>query len=664
MSGRTQKDPGSARFRLKDILIVVFCLSGAVYSLNLFRLDLFNTVSLQNEQPVGTITIKQNIVQRRVANRVLWDRLAVESPVYLGDLIRVAELSSATLNIDNKQIDINENTLIRIQRSLGEEGLFEIELTEGSLSLSTGTDGGSIMLNLMGRQVEAAPGTILNAAAGTEGMSLQVNEGTVLFIEEEGSREVPSGTMIALNTQGAQRAEPAAVILKPLPNARFLKSTAQPVSIDFSWRRLNLRPDDSLRLEISADRNFSRIIHVIGGLDIFAQAALESGLWHWRLCLADAVLSAGRLTVTEAAGPQLLSPVTDSLYRYNNEFPALRFQWSQIAEASSYIFEASLIPDFINPQITRQTGAVFIVDSSMGPGTWYWRVKPVFPPVYDGSAAYSQVSFFRIEQSGISETLVIELPEPIPEPEPVPQPEPVVEEPEPAEEVIPAEIRLLAPARGATLPGLSALREQTIFSWEYDGEINNARFILSRNSNPLSGRPYLERSNPGRTIRVDRLEEGNWYWTVVAQTADGLSVSAAEPRQLRVLPIPLLPAPDNRLPAAGSRIGIEQLRTQRNIVFRWAAVPGANAYIFTLYEQTRSGRRQIISTAPENRTSWTLDNVSELDRGTFVWQVEALNRGRNNVIEQRGRIGENSFILDVPLPGPVRLEEPGILYGR
>jgi len=35
----------------------------------------------------------------------------------------------------------------------------------------------------------------------------------------------------------------------------------------------------------------------------------------------------------------------------------------------------------------------------LGDGTWYWRVKPVFPAAYTGSASYSQPAFFRIEQS-------------------------------------------------------------------------------------------------------------------------------------------------------------------------------------------------------------------------------------------------------------------------
>jgi hypothetical protein len=206
------------------------------------------------------------------------------------------------------------------------------------------------------------------------------------------------------------------------------------------------------------------------------------------------------------------------------------------------------------------------------------------------------------------------------------------------------------------------LRQQTVFTWDTNREATGTRFVLSRNQNPLTGTPVRTINNPGRTIRLDRLEEGTYYWTVEVRSPEGL-ISAATPRQLRVLAIPLLSAPGNLRPATGYTIGIEYLRTQSDITFSWAAVPDANAYIFTLYQQTASGRQAIISRPPENRTSWTLEDIRILEPGTFIWQVEAVNRGASGTIEQRGRTVENTFILDVPIPGPVRLEDTGVLYG-
>jgi hypothetical protein len=326
---------------------------------------------------------------------------------------------------------------------------------------------------------------------------------------------------------------------------------------------------------------------------------------------------------------------------------------------------------------------------------------PVFPLIYEGSAAFSPTAFFHIEQleQGSTQELALVLPEPVivdlepvivqpepviaqpepvtlqPVPEPVvrqpipepvvrqPVPEPVVRQPEPVPPPVPVVIRLTTPAAGATLPGLTALRQQTVFTWDTDRQATGTHFILSRNQNPMTGQPVSTIYNPGQTVRLDRLEEGVYYWTVEVRSPEGL-ISVATPRQLRVLAIPLLSAPQNLRPSTGYYIGIEQLRTQRNIVFSWAAVQDANAYIFTLYQQTASGRQVIIDRPPENRTTWTLEDISVLKPGTFIWQIEAVNRGISGAIEQRGRAAENSFILDVPLPGPVRAEDPGILYGN
>jgi len=76
---KSEKEAGG-KFRFVDFFVVLFCLSGAVYSVNLFRLDLFQTINKQNESPIGIVYIKRNIVQRRLSDRVIWDRLLPESP--------------------------------------------------------------------------------------------------------------------------------------------------------------------------------------------------------------------------------------------------------------------------------------------------------------------------------------------------------------------------------------------------------------------------------------------------------------------------------------------------------------------------------------------------------------------------------------------------------
>jgi hypothetical protein len=140
----------------------------------------------------------------------------------------------------------------------------------------------------------------------------------------------------------------------------------------------------------------------------------------------------------------------------------------------------------------------------------------------------------------------------------------------------------------------------------------------------------------------------------------------------RPAPQPVQPAPENRRPAAGQVIQSAELRRDRSISFRWNPVPGADAYIFTLYaEASRPGeagtpdqRRQILRTAPLKTPSYTLDQLSLLDRGTFVWQVEAVQISPSGTVTNIGSPGENSFVIDIPAPAIPRARDTGTLYGE
>jgi LysM repeat protein len=395
-------------FRVIDLFVVIFFLTTALISLYLFRLDLFRTLEARDEEPAGIIIIKNNVVQRRYADRTIWDRLIVDSPVYSGDLIRAAELSDATIFIDENQIGLNENTLIRIQ-SEG-KGSFQIELKEGNVDVVTG--GAGIMLNLMGKVVQAMPGTVLKAEIGDEGFIVQVNEGKATFFDEGQSRELSGGMMIAQDTEGAERIIPAAVVTSPHPNARYINNSSEPLPVNFIWNSFNIDVTETLRLEISKDPNFVKNTKIIDEYDGQAYTAFEPGTWHWRLSQGNTILSTGQLTVAAASGPELLSPVKNSVFRYFSELPQIRFQWTEKSGASHYIIEIDESIEFNNPRISRQVSASSFIQSELGSGTWYWRVQPVFSSAYTGISVYSSAASFKVEQSSDPNAPVLELPEP------------------------------------------------------------------------------------------------------------------------------------------------------------------------------------------------------------------------------------------------------------
>jgi len=404
------------KFRPIDLIVLVVFIFTAFLGLYLFRQDLMQTIEVRDMEPAGIIVIRNNVVQRRHENRVIWDRIFVDSPVYPGDLIRAAQLSSTNIDIDKNDIFLNENTLIRIQQSMTGNGKFLVELQEGNLSVTSSEDSEGLLLDLMGSQVQTGSGSVLNASVDEEGIAVQVSEGTAEFVVEGKAREITEGSMVALDKKGAERKITAAVVTRPVSNARILNNKNESMQITFSWNRINLDNKDFLRLETASDLNFSNNYSVFDNLFNSAKVSLNAGLWHWKLSYEDKVLSKGQFTVIDSSGPALLSPVADTTFRFKQTEGAsrdqgqLRFQWADRPGASSYLIEINDTPDFSSPKISRESVSASMIFSQPGAGVWFWRVKPVFVSANEGEAVFSSSSSFRVELTKDFTAPAIEIP--------------------------------------------------------------------------------------------------------------------------------------------------------------------------------------------------------------------------------------------------------------
>ena len=222
-------------------------------------------------------------------------------------------------------------------------------------------------------------------------------------------------------------------------------------------------------------------------------------------------------------------------------------------------------------------------------------------------------------------------------------------------------VTLVSPPDGTEVPGLDALRRPGTIRWSSAESARRVRFILSQNAD-LS-RPVLETANPPASVTLPRLAEGDYYWTIRAETEEGIDISA-RPFLYRVLPLPLLAEAENRRPGNEYIFGAEQLRTNPSIAFAWDRVEGANSYTLTIFKEGAGGEReQVHSAGALAAPGYTLRDLSVLDQGRFVWQVEALSRKPDGTVEQHGVVGENRFVVDLPQPRRGQLKESETLYG-
>jgi hypothetical protein len=692
---------------IAGFLYIPLCAAGAFIALFFFWNDINQTLIRQNETPIGTVRYKYRAVQRRFSDRLLWDRLRQESPVYNGDLIRTAELSEAAVRFvsDGGNIEILENSLIRITR--GRNGT-RIDLNEGSLLAEI--QDGRMSIESGGAVLSGEEGSVISVRAAEGGPDIQVHEGNV-GITEGGSRR-SAGEGERIGAAGPAHAARLA-LLSPRPQAKFLNNSEGPLAVRFTWNKINFASGETVRLEIAGDRNFTRTIQTIESNGNEAKVELAKGVYYWRAYPAGQAAVAvkwggisGRLQIIHAPAPVLISPVEGEGFRFRTTRPGIRFQWTACEEAAAYVVEVSMEEDMTNivyaTQVQRtgdDTGtAVFY---GFEPGPYFWRVRPVYPQGFEGRAAQSLNAFFRIEK---------------------------------AEKLAAPQTR----ERRETIY-LEGREKSIYFSWNQENDAAYYTFLLSKQQN--LNNPVIKEQVKDNYYALDiqnaNLASGEYYWGVYQTSIEGNSspvsasqrliiVAGAPPKQPLVVPGPEvtvavqpveeplpkiaaavqpveeplpeieaavqpveeplpeiaaavqpvekappagiaaipetrevpLAAPGLTLPRHEEIFTEERIIQDRAITFSWNAVPGARAYELAIYHVTFQGTQEVFRTTVRNALSYTLTDLTVLDRGQFRWQVRALDETR------RGSPAERVFAVDMGNYEAAEGNESGVIFGN
>jgi hypothetical protein len=695
--------PSKDNSRLKDVLLYAFCTAGILISLNFFRLDLFRTMTRQTEEPVGTVTFKYRAAQRRFADRVLWDRLRRESPVYDGDSIRTAELSEATISFaGGAVIDLEENSLIQIHDDRRGP---RIDIGGGDLS-ATASAGSALVLVSGGNAAALEAGSTARAGVGSGGFRVMVAEGAASLMVNGERRTAAAGEFLAVEN-GEPEETPAfrPTALFPRPAARLLYPGEGTLTVSFRWTRR----EDPVRLELAEDRGFTRIVFRGDFAGDSAAADLGAGSYFWRVFPADespdssadssgaASFDAIPLKIIAAPAPVLMSPAEGSAWQFRVKRPSIRFHWTELEDAVSYVLEAADNPRMRNPVFSREVRGASLHTSELEPGTWYWRVRPVFPPVYEGEAGEGEASSFRIVQSGDLEVPVLQSPAsgaPVNiaagrgdlyfswrrEPEAQVYTIRISANGDLSDPLITAAVQdnfyvyragetLIGPGRyywtvfqtdaegndSAPSPAqaFTALEGELIQRTVFPPDayrigrafLPDIRFTW-KSTLPFPGRFQVSPSADFSRLVIDEavsgesltgrfLPEGSWYWRIQAGEPGG-AVFETPPRSFTV--VPPLPAPALTAPGMNRRVVVLEGEGQR---FSWDPSPGAEYYQFKLYHEADRNRtvyeRNFLE---ETALSLALDTYPE---GNYFWTVQGFVSENARSTRITGLIAEGGF---------------------
>jgi hypothetical protein len=314
--GKKRNTRSQRTLNAPDIAVIVFCLVGALLSFWFFWKDL-NRAIHQNQAPVGTVTFKKGGAQRRLGDRVLWDRLRRESPVYDGDFIRTSELSDATVTFDEvrksglevRKFNLSENSLIQI-RTMGNYAV--VDLASGDLSVENSSPNAMVLIS-GGKQVELS-GVMKARASEDGGFELEVLEGSAVISDGEDRIVREAGQVFSVDPEGRTVERPRVVMIRPLPDEE-LACQGETLRVDFSWVPVNFTGTEQIRLEISGSRRFIPPLERLDTQGSGASVDLPPGTYWWRAYAAGSGLPEGapeKLVILPPAAAPLI-PVIAAL---------------------------------------------------------------------------------------------------------------------------------------------------------------------------------------------------------------------------------------------------------------------------------------------------------------------------------------------------------------
>ena len=411
--------------RLLDALIAVSGVAVCCTSIVLFVKDLNRHTIRRDKDTIASIVYKYKTAHRKFNDRVVWERLWQDAPLYNADTIRTAEQSFATITfIDGTVIDVLSSTMIQV--FYNENGYY-LNVGNGSVSVDTtakkdGSSKNSVHLMLDdGSSIECETGsrvsTVTNSSIGVNSVSVQAGTASIKTISGEKDTVLGGESVTIEKIQPSvdeRRTEPEVVIKRSrisivsVPKELYILGfDHDPKRIELEWKIYEAAENSDVVVQTSLYRDFSEIIksQTIKGRNSYYIDAASEGAMYWKVFLKDQpeVAETGKVFVDYASPVVLSSPLENAVYTFRKNFPQVSFAWSGNKYADYYRLDVSESPDMSNPVISQDAYTQRVSFDSLREGKYYWTVTPYYSENSIGYGNNAGIRSFSIQEQKMSD---------------------------------------------------------------------------------------------------------------------------------------------------------------------------------------------------------------------------------------------------------------------
>ncbi len=570
--------------------VVILSLGGAAFCTRLLYVDVYvNTSRIDGLIEAGFIKEKNETVKRKLSDNMIWDLMKKNDKLFWDDSIQTSDRAQTVISLKGGgEIKLGSSSLVILAK---DNDQLSLDLKSGQLVIE-GQDS-SLLTEIKINGVAMKTG-------GRKTLALNIDEKkgrlTATSTEADGT-----GKQVIVNKDGTVEEKIIPVTLDA-PSALMRKLIDGKIeNVTFKW---NSRSDIH-SLEISQDKDFTRLISKTSSDKKFVIVPLELGQYFWRvrdLTTKKEIISEVRsIDIVQMQAPKLLDPAPKRKLSFHGEIPSVEFTWESSFNANSYLIEISHDSDFKEVFYKDDTAKTSLKTSRLTEGPIFWRVSAI----YGEDRKPSSISEFEIKKS--LETNPPQLISP--------------------ETRLSIAMEFFQNNKGVT------------FKWSHqDLEIH--KFVLSKDVD-LKGEPLLGlETTEDEMLYKEKLEPGTYFWSVGYQDVGGVWLFK-EIRSFTIQPpTPLLPSP--KLLTSKTEFNVAD---DGNISLKWAPVQGAIEYKFRL---VKIGNKE--SKSFEDVTLKELETTkTDLQDGNYKWLVAAIDQyGRESKSSEKSFHVIHNKKLDSP----------------
>jgi hypothetical protein len=406
-----------------DAFVTAGAIAGSAMLLWAFSSDINSFTTRANLSPAGTVVFKRMSATRRPSDGLGWERMHNNGPVYDADTLRTAGFSEATVFFDDgTSLDLEENSMLRLNFGGATRNL---EFLEGEITVGGGKAGAAYAISSSVGEIRVDKDSRATFSRAEDRVSVEVSEGSATLVRADGTTQsVAVNQELSVNLADGSSAIVSRPIIpiEPARNAKLLAiapAKQANAEVSFEWKSDARASADAgasvdgkaasdakaagarYTLEISASDDFAGDVARFPVNGFAATVSLTEGTWYWRAIDETGEASPARkFTLATSAQCRPAYPADGAEYRYRRVRPEIRFAWTAMEEASSYLFELSADQSFDKPIKKTRVAATNLTIADLDGGTYYWRVSALHGFTETGAGGIAGARTVVVKKSG------------------------------------------------------------------------------------------------------------------------------------------------------------------------------------------------------------------------------------------------------------------------